>query len=114
LQRKPINLKQGSTFVQHQQFPEKRAPFTINANYSLRLIFYFSLSAKTGRQKSEERYRKRANHTIRTIQELLGHADVRTTMIYTHTVKSSTIKKAQNHWIFPLSAKDNLVKKVYK
>jgi integrase len=56
----------------------------------------FSLSAKTGRQKSEERYRKRANHTIRTVQELLGHADVRATMIYTHAVKSSTIKKAQS------------------
>lgn len=37
-----------------------------------------------------------ANYDIRTIQELLGHTDVRTTMIYTHTVKSSTLKEAKS------------------
>jgi site-specific recombinase XerD len=37
-----------------------------------------------------------ANYDIRTIQELLGHTDVRTTMIYTHTIKSQTLKEARS------------------
>ena len=35
-----------------------------------------------------------ANYDIRTIQQLMGHSDVRTTMMYTHTIQSRTIKDA--------------------
>jgi integron integrase len=43
-----------------------------------------------------------ANYDIRTIQELLGHADVRTTMIYTHTVPSRTKKERKSPLDFEL------------
>ncbi|MBI4684697.1 MAG: tyrosine-type recombinase/integrase [Nitrospirae bacterium] len=37
-----------------------------------------------------------ANYDIRTIQELLGHSDVRTIMIYTHCVPSRTLKEMKS------------------
>ena len=43
-----------------------------------------------------------ANYDIRTIQELLDHSDIRTTMIYTHTVQSRTLKQTRSPLDFDL------------
>ncbi len=37
-----------------------------------------------------------ANYDIRTIQKMLGHTDVRTTMIYTNTVRSRTLQEQKS------------------
>ena len=43
-----------------------------------------------------------ANYDIRTIQTMLDHTDVRTTMIYTHCIPSMTAKRQKAHWIFEI------------
>lgn len=45
-----------------------------------------------------------ANYDIRTIQEMLGHSDVKTTMIYTHTVQSRTLKERESPLDFTAAA----------
>jgi integrase len=42
-----------------------------------------------------------ANYDIRTIQTMLGHSDVKTTMIYTHVIKSRTLKEQKSPLDFP-------------
>jgi integron integrase len=64
------------TAVQKVQIPKRVTSHTFRHSYASHLL--------------------QANYDIRTIQELLGHSDVRTTMIYTHTVKSTTLKEAKS------------------
>jgi hypothetical protein len=55
-----------------------------------------SLSVYTKIPRSRQWWNVSSGYDIRTIQELLSHSYVGTTIIYAHTIKSKTKKEAES------------------
>ncbi len=92
--QKTLTLVDGSN--------EKRR-YHIHESHVQKAIRAAVLKAKLTKRVSSHTFRHsfathllQANYDIRTIQTLLGHSDVRTTMIYTHCVPSRTIKESKS------------------
>ncbi len=92
-----------ATYLTHIPETGQRRRYHLHEAQVQKAIRYAVQKAQIPKRVSSHTFRHsfashllQANYDIRTIQELLGHSDVRTTMIYTHTVKSQTHKEAKS------------------
>jgi integron integrase len=77
--------------------------YHLHPNYLQRAVRQAAREARIPKRVTPHTFRHsfashllQANYDIRTIQEMLGHSDVKTTMIYTHTVPSRTLKERRS------------------
>ena len=96
-----FNTSTTTSFIPEPQQVRERSPYETHVQDAL---YETVRRAKLTKRVTSHTFRHpatggtthllQANYDIRTIQTLLGHSDVRTTMIYTHCMPSRTVKEA--------------------